>query len=186
MTRLTAEGAGLRGLLAALAMDAAKATERPAGLMTLLLGLAWSRGAQALALYRIGRLAAGAGLRPVAEVLQRLAQILYGIDISYEADIAPGVTIRHGVGFVVGNRAKIATGVLLFQGVTIGNRLSGSEERPDGMPVIEEDVMIGAGAAILGPITVGAGSTIGANTVVTKDVPPGSVVAGPPPVYRSK
>ncbi len=186
MTGLTAEGVGLRGLLADLAMDTAKATERPAGLKTLLLGLAWSRGAQALALYRVGRLAAGAGLRPVAEVLQRVAQVLYGIDISYEADIAPGITIRHGIGLVVGNRAKISTGVVLFQGVTIGNRLSGSKERPDGMPVIEEGVMIGAGAAILAPIKVGAASTIGANTVVTKDVPPGSVVTGAPPIYRSK
>ena len=123
-------------------------------------------------------------MRPIAEVLQRVAQVLYGIDISYEADIAPGVTIRHGVGIVVGNRAKICKDVVLFHGVTVGNRLSGSQDRPDGMPVIEEGVMIGAGAAVLGPITVGARSTIGANTVVTKDVPPDSIVTGPPTVSR--
>ena len=166
-------------------MDAARATGRPEGLETLLLGLAWSRGVQALALYRIGRLVAAAGMRPVAETLQRVAQVLYGIDISYEADIAPGVTIRHGVGIVVGNRAKICRDVVLFHGVTVGNRLSGSKERPDGMPVIEEGVLVGAGAVVLGPVTVGAGSIIGANTVVTKDVPPGSIVTGPPPVYRT-
>jgi serine O-acetyltransferase len=124
-------------------------------------------------------------MRPVAETLQRVAQVLYGIDISYEADIAPGVTIRHGVGIVVGNRAKICRDVVLFHGVTVGKRLSGSKERPDGMPVIEEGVLVGAGAVVLGPVTVGAGSIIGANTVVTKDVPPGSIVTGPPPVYRT-
>jgi len=174
-----------RGLLAELRLDTAKATDRPPGPKALLLGLVWSRGAQALALYRLGRLAAQAGAQPAAEVLQRIAQVFYGIDISYEADIAPGVTIRHGTGLVVGNRAKIAKDVVLFHGVTIGNRLSGSTERPDGMPTIEEGVLIGAGAAVLGPVTVGARSKIGANTVVTKDVPPGSIVTGAPPVYRA-
>ena len=114
--------------------------------------------------------------------MQRAAQVLYGIDISYEADIAPGVTIRHGAGVVIGNRVKIGRDVVIFHGVTLGNRLSGSKERPDGMPTIEDGVMIGVGAVLLGPITVGAGSRIGANTVVTKDVPPGALVTGPPSV----
>ena len=164
--------------------DCAAAVMLPAGYKALAAGLLWSRGAQAMACYRLGRRADRHGLRPVAEALQRASQLLFGIDVSYRADIGPGLALRHGTGTVIGNQVRIGSNVTIFSGVVLGKRLSGSAERPDGMPVIGDGVVIGAGACVLGPVTVGPLSFIGANAVVTKDVPPGCLVTGPSPVYR--
>ncbi len=185
-----------RELFTALLADTASITDRPEGLATLAFGLLWSRCAQSVALYRLGHLVAGIGLWPLAELLQRTAVILYGIDISYKAVIGPGFAIHHGNGLVIGDSVRIGRNVLVFHGVTLGYRWStgtlppwraipSSEQGADGMPTIEDGVMIGAGAAVLGPVMVGAGSRIGANAVVTKNVPPGSLVTGPPSIYRS-
>jgi serine O-acetyltransferase len=115
-------------------------------------------------------------------VLTRLVQHRYGVDIDLRARLAPGVTIVHGYGLVIGANSVVGHGCSLFHGVTLGNRLSKAvgSMRTDGCPTLEEDVIVCAGAKILGPITVGAGSVIGANAVVTEDVPPRSVVVGNP------
>ncbi|MDE6189281.1 MAG: serine O-acetyltransferase [Clostridia bacterium] len=100
-----------------------------------------------------------------------------GIDIHPAAEIAGGVFIDHGVGVVIGETVQIGTNVLIYQGVTLGGTGKDTGKRH---PTIEDNVMISAGAKVLGPITVGHNSKIGAGSVVLKDVPPNSTVVGVP------
>lgn len=100
-----------------------------------------------------------------------------GIDIHPAAKIAGGVFIDHGVGVVIGETVQIGTNVLIYQGVTLGGT---GKETGKRHPTIEDNVMISAGAKVLGPITVGHNSKIGAGSVVLKDVPPNSTVVGVP------
>jgi serine O-acetyltransferase len=165
----------IRQLLAA---DVAANIDRPtATAKDVLVGLAWSRGVQATVLHRLAHACWRRGLTPLSEVLLRVSQLIFGVDISYRACVGPGLVLRHCNGVVVGNGATLGSEVRVFQGVTVGNRLSGSADRPDGMPTIEDGVLLGAGCVVLGPVTVGAGAKIGANAVVTRDVPSGAVVS---------
>ena len=100
-----------------------------------------------------------------------------GIDIHPAAKIAGGVFIDHGVGVVIGETVEIGTNVLIYQGVTLGGTGKDTGKRH---PTIEDNVMISAGAKVLGPIVVGHNSKIGAGSVVLKDVPPNSTVVGVP------
>lgn len=144
-----------------------------------------SRGVQVAVAYRVGHALSRRGLSLISAALQRLAQLLWGADIDFRARIGPGLVLRHPVGIVVGRDAVLGQRVRLFQNVTIGNRMSGSHARPDGMPVLEDDVHVYAGAAVLGPVTIGARTTIGANAVVTRSCPPDSVVKAPPAIVTS-
>lgn len=101
---------------------------------------------------------------------------LMGIELPVSTSVGPGLRLRHGFGVVVNPATRIGSGVMLRQGVTLGNRRSA-----DDCPVIGDDVEIGVGAVIIGAITVGAGARIGPNAVVFKDVPPGGVVYSPVP-----
>lgn len=141
-----------------------------------------NRGLQAITLYRLSRLLWQKRVPLVPLILTRLAQTLFAIDIAYEADLGPGMVIVHGVGLVIGSEVVIEGDCFLYHGVTLGDR--GSEwvgsSRKDGHPTLEKNVMVGAGAKVLGPIRIGRGSIIGANAVVLHDVPPLSIVAGIP------
>lgn len=97
-----------------------------------------------------------------------------GIELPVSTEVGPGLRLRHGVGVVVNPATRIGANVMLRQGVTLGNRKTATD-----CPVIEDGVEIGVGAVVIGPVTVGAGSRIGPNAVVFKDVPAGSVVASP-------
>lgn len=85
------------------------------------------------------------------------------------------ITFPHSVGIVIGKGAEIGNSVKIYQNVTIGVKTSGGEQ-----PQIKDNVTIGAGAVILGDITIGHGAVVGANSVVIRDVPPNTVVAGSP------
>jgi serine O-acetyltransferase len=106
-----------------------------------------------------------------------------GMDLPWEAEIGPGFAIVHGWGLVVSPDARIGANVTVFHGVTIGRK---DDIAPDGTrtlggaPTIEDGVWIGPHAVVVGDIRVGAGSRIGGGTVVTKDVPPRSMVVGNP------
>ncbi len=109
-------------------------------------------------------------------VLQRMILHLFGSVLSPETEFGEGTVLGYGgLGVVVHKNARIGRRVLISQGVTIG----GQGSRP-GVPIIEDDVRIGAGAKILGSVTVGRGAIVGANAVVTRDVRPYAVVAGVP------
>jgi serine O-acetyltransferase len=129
----------------------------------------------------------GGALRELRHwVLRRLhvwSQAQGGMELPWEADIGPGLTLVHGWGLVVSHQARIGANVTLFHGVTIGRK---DDIEPDGSrsvggaPTIEDGVWIGPHALVVGDITVGRGSRIGGGAVVTKDVPPGSLVTGNP------
>ena len=106
-----------------------------------------------------------------------LAGLLSGVEIHPGATIGPGFFIDHGMGVVIGETAEIGANVTLYHGVTLGGTSWNKGKRH---PTLEDDVVVGAGAKILGPITIGARTRVGANAVVVKNVPADSVVIGIP------
>jgi serine O-acetyltransferase len=139
-------------------------------------------GVRATLQYRIAREFHVLGVPLIPRIISELAHSETGIDIHPGATIAPGFFIDHGTGVVIGETALIGERVRLYQGVTLGARSFASDERGrlvKGIPrhpIVEDDVVIYAGATILGRITIGRGSIIGGNVWLTRDVPPGSRV----------
>ena len=115
---------------------------------------------------------------PVApRVLAYVSRSLTGIEIHPRAQIGDGLFIDHGMGVVIGETAEIGENVTMYQGVTLGGTGFATGKRH---PTVEDNVTIGSGAKLLGPITIGHGAKIGANAVVIHDVPPNSTVVGNP------
>jgi len=117
------------------------------------------------------------GLKLLARWLSHVNRALTGIEIHPGAKIGPRFFIDHGMGVVIGETAEIGSDVTLYHGVTLGGT---SLEKGKRHPTLEEGVVVGAGAKILGDITIGRCSRIGGNAVVVKPVPPESVVVGVP------
>lgn len=97
-----------------------------------------------------------------------------GVELPPTTRVGPGLRLRHAVGLVVNPHTVIGANVMLRHGVTLGNRRTATD-----CPVIEDGVEIGAGAVIIGAVTIGRGARIGPNAVVIRDVPPGAVVRSP-------
>jgi serine O-acetyltransferase len=110
-------------------------------------------------------------------LLMHLSRWMTGVEIHPAARIGRGFFIDHGMGVVIGETAVIGDNVTLFQGVTLGGT---GKERGKRHPTVGNNVVIGAGAKVLGNITIGEGSIIGANAVVIRDVPGHSTVVGVP------
>ena len=121
--------------------------------------------------------------RFVARMGSQLTLWLTGIEIPPGATIGRRVFIAHGMGVVIGETAEIGDDVMLYHGVTLGGRQREGGKRH---PTIGDGVAVGAGAKVLGPITIGARSVIGANAVVTKDAPADSILVGIPAKPRLK
>jgi len=139
-------------------------------------------GLHAIWSYRLAhRLWAKPALRGPARVLTQLTRFLTGIEIHPGATIGRRFFIDHGMGVVIGETAEVGDDVMIYHGVTLGGRTMQQVKRH---PTIGDRVTIGAGAKILGPLTVGDDSAIGANAVVTRDVPAGSIATGIPAVVR--
>ncbi len=121
----------------------------------------------------------------LARWLSHVVRFLTGIEIHPGATIGKQFFIDHGMGVVIGETAEVGDNVTLYHGVTLGGTTLNKGKRH---PTLENDVVVGAGAKILGAITIGSGSRIGANAAVVKSVPPNSVVVGVPGqvVMRSK
>jgi serine O-acetyltransferase len=117
------------------------------------------------------------GLHLVARVGSALVRWLTGVEIHPGARLGPGFFIDHGAGVVIGETTEIGTDVTIFHGVTLGGT---STERGKRHPSVGDRVTIGSGAKVLGAITIGHDSRIGANAVVVRDVPSNSVVVGVP------
>ncbi|WP_394279588.1 serine O-acetyltransferase EpsC [Microbacterium sp.] len=123
------------------------------------------------------------GLRFPARALSQVARWLTGIEIHPGAVIGRRFFIDHGMGVVIGETAEVGDDVMLYHGVTLGGRTRDSGKRH---PTLHDGVAVGAGAKILGPVEIGAGSVIGANAVVTKDAPADSVLVGVPARARRR
>ncbi len=137
---------------------------------------AWP-GVHALLAHRVAHALRGAGVPLLPRLIAVLARSITGIEIHPAAAIGDGFFIDHGVGVVVGETAQIGNDVTLYQGVTLGGTGFATGKRH---PTVQDNVTIGSGAKLLGPITVGHGAKIGANSVVIHDVPPNSTVVGNP------
>jgi len=109
--------------------------------------------------------------------LSHIARFLTGIEIHPGATIGKGFFIDHGMGVVIGETAEIGDNVTLYHGVTLGGVTWDKVKRH---PTVDDGVVIGSGAKVLGPFTVGKGAKIGSNSVVVKEVPPNSTVVGIP------
>lgn len=134
-------------------------------------------GVHALVLHGVAHRLWRAGFPLTARLVSHASRLLTGIEIHPGARIGAGVFIDHGMGVVIGETAEVGEDVTLYQGVTLGGTSLKREKRH---PTLKRDVVVGAGAAVLGAITVGAGTRIGAGSVVVGDVPPNSVVVGVP------
>jgi len=134
-------------------------------------------GLHAVWLYRVAHRLDERGHPWLARLLSQVARLLTGVEIHPAAEVGSRLFIDHGMGVVVGETAEVGDDVVLYHGVTLGGT---SMERRKRHPTLGDDVVVGANATLLGPITVGDGARVGAGAVVTKDVPAGATVAGNP------
>jgi serine O-acetyltransferase len=135
------------------------------------------RGVQALLAHRVSHALYAAGVPLLPRWLSYATTAMTGVEIHPAARIGRGLFIDHGVGVVIGETAELGDDVTIYQGVTLGGTGFARGKRH---PTLGDQVMVGAGAALLGPIVIGECSKIGANSVVIHDVPPNSTVVGNP------
>ena len=154
---------------------AAKAND-PAARSTLEVLLTYS-GVHALSWHRVAYFLHRIKLKLLARMVSQVCRFFTGIEIHPAAKIEGGVFIDHGAGVVIGETAEVHRGVVIYQGVTLGGT---GKEKGKRHPTIMEDVVLSAGAKVLGSFTVGRGAKIGAGAVVLKEVPAYATVVGIP------
>lgn len=134
-------------------------------------------GFHALAIYRISHWLWIRGFKLPGRFISHVGRFLSGIEIHPGATIGRGFFIDHGMGVVIGETSEIGDDVTLYHGVTLGGTTWNQGKRH---PTLADNVVVGAGAKILGPVVVGKGALVGSNAVVVKDVAPGTTVVGIP------
>ncbi|QCU78319.1 serine O-acetyltransferase [Citricoccus sp. SGAir0253] len=122
-------------------------------------------------------------LKTPARVISQVARSMTGIEIHPGATIGRRFFIDHGMGVVIGETAEIGDDVMLYHGVTLGGR---SLDKVKRHPTLQDGVVVGAGAKILGPVEIGQRTAVGANAVVVKDTPPDSIATGVPATWRHR
>jgi serine O-acetyltransferase len=142
-------------------------------------------GLQTLVAYRIMRALHVSGHSVAAKIMSRVIRHLYGSDIHWEADFAPGIVLVHGFGLAISKAARVEEGCILFHGVTLGMGRDGKSGET-GAPVLEHGVHVGVGATLVGPITIGRESKIMAGCTVTHSVPVRSLVESAEPAVRAR
>ncbi len=141
-----------------------------------------------LGMYRSYHRLYGQGWIKLAFWLYRLHRLIYACEIHPTAVLGPGCQMPHSVGIVIGPQARAGRGCFIGQGVTLGYRYPGPRDpvAGDGNPVLGDHVIVGAGAKVLGPVHIGDGAIVGANSVVTRDVPAGYMAVGIPAQIRPR
>ncbi len=134
-------------------------------------------GLHAVWLHRLAHSLWTSGWKWLARLVSNFGRWMTGIEIHPGARIGRRFFIDHGMGIVIGETAEIGDDVTLYQGVTLGGTTWNKGKRH---PTLGNNVVVGAGAKVLGPFTVGEGAKVGSNAVVTKEVPPGATVVGIP------
>src|SRR5829696_3187533 len=146
------------------------------GVSSLEILAAWP-GVQALLVHRVAHALSEQRVPLAPRMLALFSRSFTNIEIHPSAEIGDGLFIDHGTGVVIGETAEVGDNVTMYQGVTLGGTGFATGKRH---PTVEDNVTIGSGAKLLGPITIGHGAKIGANSVVIHDVPPHSTVVGVP------
>ena len=141
-------------------------------------------GAKAVFFHKIANFFAIAKFHLVARIISQLSRFLTGIEIHPRANIGKNLFIDHGMGVVIGETSEIGDNVTIYHMATLGGispSVNSNEQRNiKRHPTLKDNVVVGSGAQILGPVTVGKNAKIGANAVVTKDVPENAVMVGIP------
>ena len=141
-------------------------------------------GAKAVFFHKIANFFAVAKFHLVARIISQFSRFLTGIEIHPKANIGKNLFIDHGMGVVIGETSEIGNNVTIYHMVTLGGispSINSNEQRNiKRHPTLKDNVVVGSGAQILGPVTVGKNAKIGANAVVTKDVPENAVMVGIP------
>ena len=141
-------------------------------------------GAKAVFFHKIANFFAIAKFHLVARIISQFSRFLTGIEIHPRANIGKNLFIDHGMGVVIGETSEIGDNVTIYHMVTLGGispSVNSIEQRNiKRHPTLKDNVVVGSGAQILGPVTVGKNAKIGANAVVTKDVPENAVMVGIP------
>ncbi|MBN3041062.1 MAG: serine O-acetyltransferase [Candidatus Omnitrophica bacterium] len=150
--------------------------EDPAAINVLTVLLCYS-GLHAIWLQRISHWLWEKNFKTWARILSQLGRFFTGVEIHPGAKIGRRFFIDHGMGVVIGETSQIGDDVLIYQGVVLGGV---SQEKIKRHPTIGDNVVVGAGATLLGPINIGSGSRIGAGSVVIRDVPENATVVGVP------
>lgn len=140
-------------------------------------------GFHALMLHRAAHALWGWNLKFIARFISALSRLLTGIEIHPAAEIGEHFFIDHGHGVVIGETTVIGNRVTIYQNVTLGGV---NTEKVKRHPTLADDVVVGAGAKILGPLNIGEGARIGANAVVVTDVPAGKIYVGIPARERGE
>jgi len=164
-------------MLARIREDIATVFERDPAARTVFEVLTSYPGLHAVWMHRCAHRMWRRRMRTFARLCSHLARFLTGIEIHPGARIGRRLFIDHGMGVVIGETAEIGDDVLIYQGVVLGGT---SSEKKKRHPTVGSKVVIGAGAVVLGAITIGDGARIGAGSVVIHDVPPGATVVGVP------
>jgi serine O-acetyltransferase len=136
-----------------------------------------SPGVHAIWIHRVAHWLWRGGWHLAGRCMSHVGRFLTGVEIHPAAILGPGLFIDHGMGIVIGETAEVGRNVSILQGVTLGGTSLKREKRH---PTIGDNVMIGAGAKVIGGFTIGAGSRIGAGSVVVREVPENCVVVGVP------
>ena len=141
-------------------------------------------GAKAVFFHKIANFFAIAKFNLIARIISQFSRFLTGIEIHPKANIGKNLFIDHGMGVVIGETSEIGDNVTIYHMATLGGispSINSNEQRNiKRHPTLKDNVVIGSGAQILGPVTVGKNAKIGANAVVTKDVPENAVMVGIP------
>ena len=141
-------------------------------------------GVKAVFMHRIANFFAIAKFDLVARIISQFSRFMTGIEIHPKAKIGKNLFIDHGMGVVIGETSEIGNNVTIYHNVTLGGIApsinSNDQRNMKRHPTLEDNVVVGSGAQILGPIIIGKNSLIGSNSVVTKNVPEKSVMAGIP------
>ena len=157
-------------------MPSTRATPRASGVSSAEVLASWP-GVHALLSHRVAHALHQGGMPLLPRVLSMVTRALTGIEIHPAARIGRGLFIDHGMGVVIGETAEIGDDVTLYQGVTLGGTGFETGKRH---PTVHDEVIVGSGAKLLGPITVGRRARVGANSVVITDVPAEATVVGNP------
>ena len=141
-------------------------------------------GVKAIFFHKIANFFAIAKFDLVARIISQFSRFLTGVEIHPNAKIGKNLFIDHGMGVVIGETSEIGNNVTIYHNVTLGGiapSINTNDQRNTKRhPTLEDNVVVGSGAQILGPITIGKNSLIGANAVVTKNVPEKSIMVGIP------